>query len=102
MSVPNLTAFFKKGKKLQAELNIEVKSEVGSPLNSEEAEEYESESSEEMILIITTLPAITAIQRDVTIEYIGESISKVVYESPRKINLPIITAFQKVVTLNDE
>jgi len=102
VSVPNLTAFFKKGKKLQAELNIEVKSEAESPLNSEEAEEYESESSEEMVLTITTLPAITAIQRDVTIEYNGESISKVVYESPRKINLPTITAFQKVVTHNGE
>ena len=59
MSVPNLTAFFKKGKNLQAELNIELKSEIESPLNSEEAEE--SESSEEMVLTITTLPAITAI-----------------------------------------
>ena len=90
MTIPNLTAFFKQGKKYKAEYSFDVKSEQGTPINSEEEEELES--SGDMILTITTLPALTAVKRDVNLELSGESISKVVYESPRKINLPTITA----------
>ena len=80
ISVPNLTAFFKKGKKHSAEYSIEVKSEKESTIYTEEDE---LETSEEMVLMITTLPALTAINRDVMIDKIGESFSEIVYQSPR-------------------
>ena len=102
VSVPNLTAFFKKGKKHSAEYSIEVKSEKETSIYSEEEEEEELESSGEMVLMITTLPALTAINRAVRLEKEGESLSETVYHSPRKIDLPIMSAYSKFITLNSQ
>lgn len=73
MSVPNVSAYFKQGKSRQAENTIESNPEATSPLNSEDAEDLET--SEEMVLVITTLPTITAIMRENIIEVCAEPIT---------------------------
>jgi hypothetical protein len=69
IELPTVYPFFKRGKRQWAEVEFEVPSEP--------------DSEEEMMLMITTVPAITAISKVIKVMYYGRSVSEVLYESPR-------------------
>jgi hypothetical protein len=54
-----------------------------------------------MTLVIMTMPAITAVNKIINLEQRGNLVEEVVYESPRQISLPVISAFQKYVLMQD-